>query len=198
VFGLAQDLAQRKVLGDDLDIEIKAFDETNTVIPIAQIARRILANNGQGLVCLVGVQSNQYPRAMDIARQFCDQGVQVAIGGFHVSGCLSMLPTLPEDLREAQSLGISLFAGEAEGRLEQIFADAINQRMAPLYNFMDDLPGLENNPHPFFRKNSLSVTPVNWHASMQGAAARSLAVSARLLMCKAANRDFSTPMISKH
>ena len=106
------------MLGDDLDIEIQAFDETNTVIPIAQISRRIRANNGQGLVCLVGVQSNQFPRAMDIARQFREHGVQVAIGGFHVSGCLSMLPSLPQDLLEAQGIGVSLFAGEAEGRLD--------------------------------------------------------------------------------
>ncbi|MFT5173876.1 MAG: hypothetical protein ACI8W7_002060 [Gammaproteobacteria bacterium] len=149
VYGLTQDLARRKVLGDDLDIEIQAFDETNTVIPIAQISRRIRANNGQGLVCMVGVQSNQFPRAMDIARQFREHGVQVAIGGFHVSGCLSMLPSLPEDLLEAQRLGISLFAGEAEGRLAQIFSDAMNQRMEPLYNYMDDLPGLEEQPTPF-------------------------------------------------
>lgn len=149
VYGLTRDIAQRRVLGDDLEIEVEAYDETNTLIPIGEISRRIRANDGIGLVCLVGVQSNQYPRALDIARQFREEGVQVAIGGFHVSGCLSMLPSLPEDLREAQRLGISLFAGEAEGRLQGIFSDAINQRLAPLYNFMDDLPGLEKQPTPY-------------------------------------------------
>jgi hypothetical protein len=39
-------------------------------------------------VMLVGVQSNQFPRSIDIARQFRSRGV----GGFHVSGTLSMLP----------------------------------------------------------------------------------------------------------
>ncbi|MFT5447714.1 MAG: hypothetical protein ACI9DC_002891 [Gammaproteobacteria bacterium] len=149
VFGLTQDLAQRKVLGDDIEIETSAYDETNTVIPIAQIAKRICDNDGLGLVCLVGVQSNQYPRALDIARQLRESGVQVAIGGFHVSGCLSMLPELPDDLLEAQRLGITLFAGEAEGRLEGIYSDAINQSLKPLYNYMDDLPGLEDQPTPF-------------------------------------------------
>lgn len=95
------------------------------------------------------MQSNQYPRALDIARQLRESGVQVAIGGFHVSGCLSMLPELPEDLLEAQRLGISLFAGEAEGRLERIYSDAINGTLEALYNYMDDLPGLENQPSPF-------------------------------------------------
>jgi hypothetical protein len=39
-------------------------------------------------VCQV---SNQYPRALDIGRPFRAAGIAVAIGGFHVSGCLSML-----------------------------------------------------------------------------------------------------------
>jgi hypothetical protein len=43
---------------------------------------------------LVGVQSNQFPRALDIARPLRAAGLQVAIGGFHVSGCLAMLPEM--------------------------------------------------------------------------------------------------------
>ena len=35
---------------------------------------------------IVGVQSNQFPRALDIARPFRAAGVPVMIGGFHVSG----------------------------------------------------------------------------------------------------------------
>ena len=55
---------------------------------------------------------------MDIAKQFRDENIQVAIGGFHVSGCIAMLPQLPEELKEATESGIALFAGEAEeGRL---------------------------------------------------------------------------------
>ena len=66
------------------------------------------------MVCLVGVQSNQFPRAMAIARQFRARGIKVAIGGFHVSGCISMLKDLTPELQEAIDLGITLFAGEAE------------------------------------------------------------------------------------
>ena len=44
------------------------------------------------MVGFVGVQSNQFPRAMDCARTLRAAGVPVVIGGFHVSGCLSMLP----------------------------------------------------------------------------------------------------------
>jgi radical SAM superfamily enzyme YgiQ (UPF0313 family) len=42
-----------------------------------------------------------------------------------------------------------LFAGEAEGRLAGLFADAVEGRLQPIYNFMDDLPGLQQQVTPF-------------------------------------------------
>jgi hypothetical protein len=147
LYGLAVDCAERRILGDDVDIEIISYDETNIRIRPERIARRIARADG-GMVGLVGVQSNQYPRAMDIARRLRRRGVQVCIGGFHVSGTLAMLPEMPPELREAQALGISLFAGEAEGRLDEVLRDASNGTLKPLYNFMADLPGLEGTPVP--------------------------------------------------
>ena len=95
------------------------------------------------------MQTNQFARAVDIARELRARGIQVAIGGFHVSGCLAMLPELTPDLKEALALGITLFAGEAEGRLEDIFRAAYENRLEPLYNFMKDMPDLGNRPLPF-------------------------------------------------
>ncbi|MBV9735953.1 MAG: radical SAM protein [Acidisphaera sp.] len=145
--GLALDVRDRRALGEDVALEITAVDETNTRVRPARIARAI-RQAGAGLVGLVGVQSNQFPRALDIARRLRAEGVPVAIGGFHVSGCLAMLPEMPEDLQAALDLGITLFAGEAEGRLEAVLRDALAGQLAPLYNFMDDLPGLEGAPPP--------------------------------------------------
>jgi radical SAM superfamily enzyme YgiQ (UPF0313 family) len=106
-------------------------------------------DDGTGLVGFVGVQSNQFPHAVDLAKRFLACGVQVAIGGFHVSGCLAMLPELPPEIRAAQELGIALFAGEAEvGRLDAVLRDAYARKLAPLYNHMDDLPALEGEPLP--------------------------------------------------
>jgi radical SAM superfamily enzyme YgiQ (UPF0313 family) len=129
-------------------IDIHAYDECHTIIPIKRIIRRIKAADG-GLVCLVGVQSNQFPRAVDIAAQFRAEGIQVAVGGFHVSGCLAMLPELPPDIAAARDMGIALFAGEAEGRLAEVFGDALAGRMKPIYNYMNDLPGLQRQVTPF-------------------------------------------------
>ncbi len=149
LYGLALDCVERGVLGNDVEIALDALDETNTRVKPKRIARQIQKSGGDGLVALVGVQSNQYPRALDIARELRALGVQVAIGGFHVSGCLAMLPELPSDLREAMDLGISLFAGEAEGRLESLFRDAYQGELKPLYNYMDELPDLQGTPVPF-------------------------------------------------
>jgi hypothetical protein len=147
LYGIAGDIARRRALGSDVDIEILAYDECHTVVPVRRIIRRIRAADA-GLVCLAGVQSNQFPRAMDLATPFRAAGIAVAIGGFHVSGLVAMLPELPPDLEAARRLGVTLFAGEAEGRLEGLFADALAGRLAPVYNFMDDLPALQQQVTP--------------------------------------------------
>ena len=149
MYGLALDVSKRRALGHDVDIDIEVRDETNVFIPIKKIIARFAKNGNRGLVCLVGVQTNQYARAVDIARELRAAGIQVAIGGFHVSGCLAMLPELTPELKEAVALGIILFAGEAEGRLEEIFRAAHENRLQPIYNFMKDMPDLGSRPLPF-------------------------------------------------
>src|SRR5271155_5475782 len=63
VYGLIAECAEQKVLGPDVDISIDAFDECNTLIDIKRIVREIRAA-GAGFVGLIGVQSNQFPRAL--------------------------------------------------------------------------------------------------------------------------------------
>lgn len=146
--GLAEDCRQRRVLGAGVDIATVTIDECNARVRPARLARLIQRGGAGGLVALVGVQSNQFPRAVDLARQFRAHGLPVCIGGFHVSGCVAMLPELPPDLVEAQALGVSLFAGEAEGRLEEVLQDAAGGGLKPLYNYLDQLPGLPGQPLP--------------------------------------------------
>ncbi|MGH7390408.1 MAG: B12-binding domain-containing radical SAM protein [Candidatus Rokuibacteriota bacterium] len=147
LYGLARDCAERRALGPDVDITIHAFDETNTRIRPDRLAALIEAA-GAGMVMLVGVQSNQFPRALDIARPLRARGIQVALGGFHVSGTISMLRGADADLDRAKAMGISLFAGEAEGRLDDVLRDAAGGALAPVYDFMDDLPSIEGAPIP--------------------------------------------------
>ncbi|HEY0142074.1 MAG TPA: radical SAM protein [Thermoanaerobaculia bacterium] len=146
LFGLARDCAERHVLGDT-QLDIHAFDETNTRIRPDKLAE-IIEEAGSGMVMLVGVQSNQFPRALDLARPLRDRGIQVAIGGFHVSGTMSMLKGVDADMDRARAMKISLFAGEAEGRLDEVLRDAVAGALKPLYNYMADLPHIEGAPIP--------------------------------------------------
>jgi radical SAM superfamily enzyme YgiQ (UPF0313 family) len=154
--GLALDCKDRRVLGEDVEIEITAYDETNTRVRPDRLAASLAGT--RALVALVGVQSNQYPRALDMARIFRKAGVPVCLGGFHVSGCLSMLPGLTPELQEALDLGISLFAGEAEGRFENVLRDAWNGTLKPIYNYIDDLPNITGAVQPLLPASRIKRT----------------------------------------
>ena len=158
VYGIAADCAERQVLGPDVAIDIAVIDETNTHIDVPALLAGLRRHGNFGLVALVGVQSNQYPRALDIARPFREAGVQVAMGGFHVSGCLSMLNGHAVDLDACRDMGVSMFAGEAEDRLDMVLRDAAAGRLAPLYDFMKDLPDMEGTPVPFLPKRNIERT----------------------------------------
>ena len=158
LYGLALDCAKRNILGHDTQIELHAHDETNTRIKIKRIIQLIQKSGNYGLIALVGVQTNQFPRAVDIARQFRSKNIPVCIGGFHISGCLAMLSKIPPDLQEAMDLGISLFAGELEGRLESLLQDTFHKRMKPLYNYMQDLPNIKGMPVPYLPASLIKRT----------------------------------------
>jgi len=158
VYGIAADCAERRVLGPDIAIDVEVIDETNTLIDIPALVSRFRCHDNFGCVALIGVQSNQYPRALDIARPFRAAGIAVAVGGFHVSGCLSMLDGRAVDLDACREMGIAILAGEAEGRLESVIIDVAAGSLAPVYNFMKDLPGMEGAPVPFLPKRYVQRT----------------------------------------
>ncbi|HEY6981700.1 radical SAM protein [Reyranella sp.] len=157
LYGLGDDCRRRQVLGPGVEIVIRPFDETNTRVRPDVIVRDLGRGGDRALVCLVGVQSNQFPRAVDLARQFIKAGLPVAMGGFHAAGCLSMLPVVPPEIQQAMDMGVSIFAGEAEeGRLDVVLQDAWNGRLKPLYNYMEDLPGIEGAPTPSLPPSALA------------------------------------------
>src|SRR5262245_45932220 len=158
LYSLARDSGERSVLGPDVSIDITVLDEINSRIKIKKLMSLFSRHGGFGLVGLVGVQSNQFPRAVDIARPFRAAGVPVMIGGFHVSGCLAMLPELQADLKSALAIGVSLFAGEVEGRMDGILRDTAAGRLQPIYNYLKDLPSIESEPTPILPAKHLRRT----------------------------------------
>ena len=162
LYGLGRDCARRNVLGDGVDIHLETYDETHQRVKPSRIIAGIKRRQGKALICLVGVQSNQFPRAVDLARPFLAAGLPVGLGGFHISGCISMLKELPPEIVAAQKMGISLFAGEAEdGRFEEILRDAYAGTLKPLYNHLDHLPGLEDQPYPTLPASELRLSRNN-------------------------------------
>jgi hypothetical protein len=69
-----------------------------------------------------------------------------------------MLDGRAVDLDACREMGVSMFAGEAEGRLELVLQDAAAGRLAPLYDFIKDLPDLEGTPVPFLPKQYVERT----------------------------------------
>jgi radical SAM superfamily enzyme YgiQ (UPF0313 family) len=149
VYGLLDDCAQRKILGPDTDVDTVAIDETNTRVRVDRIVADMRGNANFGFVDLVGVQSNQYPRSLDIAKPLREAGIAVIVGGFHVSGMLAMFDSIGPDLQQALDMGVTLFAGEAEGRMDDVVRDAASGALKPIYNYIDDLPALEDAVTPF-------------------------------------------------
>jgi len=158
VFAIAAEAGERQVLGLGVALEISCIDETNTRVDIPKLLAQLRAHDNFGMIGLIGVQSNQFPRAMDIARPFREAGVQVVIGGFHVSGVISMIDEHALGLDECRELGVAMFAGELEGRMDAVLQDAAAGSLAPLYNYMNDLPGINETPVPFLPKHYVTRT----------------------------------------
>jgi radical SAM superfamily enzyme YgiQ (UPF0313 family) len=139
--GLTEDIRQRRVFGE-LPIEVTTFDETAEKIPLARIVRWSKAPGVKLLACLVGVQTNQFPRALDMARFFKRHGLSVIVGGFHTSGTINMLGDQEPDIQQLYHEEICMVSGEVEGKWEGILADFLHDRLKPLYSFAQDLQNL--------------------------------------------------------
>src|ERR1051325_254153 len=95
-------------------------------------ARRIMKEHSgtdtRVVVGLVGIQTNMFPRARQLALEFKAQGATVVMGGFHISGSITMLHdgnadskipcpgVMPPECAELMERGVILFHGEAESR----------------------------------------------------------------------------------
>ena len=161
--GLARDAATREILGPGVHFNLIPIDECNQHVVPQRIIRDLQRRDAKALIGLVGVQSNQFHHALDLAREFRAAGLPVVIGGFHVSGCLSMLKEIPPEIQQALDMGCSLFAGEAEeGRLDEVLRDAWNGELKPLYNHLNDLPSIAQVPVPWMPKESLERNSGRW------------------------------------
>lgn len=78
--------------------------------------------------------TSQLPDAFTISKKFMEMGKEVIFGGIS-----SMLHS-----EGVQNHCTSLFFGEVEGRLEQVFADKKNGHLKSLYDYHQDFPPIES------------------------------------------------------
>jgi len=153
--GLTEDVVAQKRLGESLRVKLHVLDETVDHIPVKKICRSQGRSDTKTIVCLAGVQTNQFPRACDLAREFRRAGLTVMIGGFHVSGYLALLPGIPADIQRLMDEGVTIVKGEVEESWGDLLNDAIHGRLKPLYDFIDNKPDLYEKPIPMIRKSYL-------------------------------------------
>jgi radical SAM superfamily enzyme YgiQ (UPF0313 family) len=154
--GLTEEVVARKRLGESLQVKIHLLDETVDRVPVKRICRSQRPGRTQTIVCLVGVQTNQFPRAADLARTFRHAGLTVMIGGFHVSGYLALMPGIPPDIRQLMDERVTIVKGEVEETWGDLLSDAVHGRLKPLYDFVNDKPDLYEKPIPITSKKYLS------------------------------------------
>jgi len=132
-----------------VEVRITSYDDNVKAIPVARIVKRNRRSDTKVVVGLVGVQSGQFPRALEIALEFKKQGVDVMSGGFHVSGVLALFDELTPELQTLVDAGVTLIAGESEtpGVLQSLFQDVLDGTLQPIYRF-PKAPDLENAPLP--------------------------------------------------
>jgi hypothetical protein len=129
-------------------VRVELIDEIVSRVNPRRLARKYCRPGTKVVVGLVGVQTNQFPRAQDLARECKAEGFDVMIGGFHVSGAIPMSPALPPECQEMLDAGVTLVLGEVEDRWAGLLVDVALDRLQPLYNFLDSPPDVTDTPLP--------------------------------------------------
>jgi sulfatase maturation enzyme AslB (radical SAM superfamily) len=153
--GLTEDVVAQKRLGESVAVKVHVIDETVERVPVKRICRSRRDGHTKTIVCLAGVQTNQFPRAADLARTFRRAGLTVLIGGFHVSGYLALLREIPPDIQQLMDEGVTIVKGEVEETWGDLLCDAVTGRLQPLYDFIDQKPDLYEKPVPVIRTKYL-------------------------------------------
>lgn len=152
---LTQHAVDCKLLGESLTVKVHLVDESVQRVPVRRIARSQRNAHTRTVVCLVGVQTNQFPRAADLAMEFRRRGLTVMMGGFHVSGYLALLREIPPEIQALLDAGVTIVKGEVEDAWPGLLRDALAGRLQPLYDFLPNKPDLHDQPVPLIDRKYL-------------------------------------------
>jgi len=105
------------------DIEVNFIDEN---------VQEFTFDTDADLICMSVMLTCQLPRAFEIADQYRKLGQTVMFGGIAV-----MLHA-----EEVMEHGDCVFLGEAEGRMEKVIQDFQANKLAPVYDYMNNFPDI--------------------------------------------------------
>lgn len=144
--GLTREVADSRAF-DPVRMDVTMLDETVQWIDVKDLKRQHVRPGKRAVAALVGVQTNQFPRAADLARALHEAGFSVMIGGFHVSGMMAMSAGVPPDFQQLMDEGITLVRGEVEECWGALLRDALHGKLRPYYEILTP-PDLENASVP--------------------------------------------------
>jgi radical SAM superfamily enzyme YgiQ (UPF0313 family) len=160
LYGLTQEAAQNGSLGS-IRVETDLVDEAIQRIPYRRMLRDRRRRGTRVVIALCGVQTNQFPRALDLARRFRQMGLEVLIGGFHVSGANALVEGTAPELQAMMDLGVHLFRGEAEDCWGDLLRQAAAGTLPPMVDRLRARPSLRDRqvpvvPREYLRRFALS------------------------------------------
>ena len=155
LFALTEDVRLRGGV-PGVDVRAHLCDEAVEAVPERRMCRLARRPDTRVLACFVGAQTNQFPRVSDLAHRYRGWGMEVLIGGFHVSGTLAMAADMPAHLQALMDAGMTLVTGEVEETWGTILADAASGELAPRYDTLDDKPDLATAPMPHLDERLMS------------------------------------------
>ena len=143
---LTLEISERWEKEHGIKVSTETYDELVHSVPVKKLARK---NRGthKVIAALVGVQSNQFSRASDLAKTLTASGIKTLIGGFHVSGVLAMFNKPTPEIQELTDIGVTVVSGEAENIWESILYDVTNGNEKSLY-CASEFPDISEKPVP--------------------------------------------------
>lgn len=162
MMSMTKDMAERKPF-PGVDVEVFGYDDSVKNVPWKKYAKMNRRADTKVIVCFAGVQTGQFPRAVDLAMRCKELGIQTMIGGFHVTGVMALFDELPQELQFLVDNGVTIVQGECEspGVLDGLFRDALNDTLNSIYKF-PKAPDIENAPCPVCDKDYIKKFAVKW------------------------------------
>lgn len=127
-------------------IESVPIDEAVQPVPFSRIFRR--ARHSRVVVALCGVQTNQFVRALELARRFRARGIDVLVGGFHVSGVNALVPGTAPEITEMLATGAHVVRGEVDACWGDILTQLLAGTLPQWVDHLHAQPDLAAMPLP--------------------------------------------------